>query len=164
MSPLNLILGKGGEIVTTLTPAECHARLSAVIGPDFDLMEGAEIRGHITPEGGVLRQRSTRRNVFRAEFSFSVRATDTGSRIVWRTGMSWFAWTFSAFWVFGILATGGRSAWNGLWLGDYLPAIICAVMLAGFGFMILISRIMAKAAGEEMARFVTGAVDGRIVV
>lgn len=164
MSLLNLIIGKGGEIVTSLTPAECHARLSAVIGPDFDFMEGAEIRGHITPEGGVLRQRSTRRNTFRAEFSFSVRATDTGSRIVWRTGMSWFAWTFSAFWVFGILATGGRSAWSGLWTGDYLPAIVCAVLLAGFGSMILVSRIMAKAAGEEMSRFVTDAVEGRNVV
>jgi hypothetical protein len=37
-------------------------------------------------------------------------------------------------------------------------------MLAGFGFMILVSRIMARAAAEEMSRFVAGAVEGRIVV
>ena len=163
MTLLELILGKGGRIATALTPAECHARLSAVIGPDFDFMEGPEIRGHITVDGGVLRQRSTQRNDFRTEFSFSVRATDTGSRIVWRAGMSWFIWVFSTVWLFGVVAVGGRPAWNGLWTGDYIHTFVFIAMLSVFGLVVLMGRMMSRAGGEEMARFVERTVEGQIV-
>ncbi|MFC7377079.1 hypothetical protein [Brevundimonas sp. GCM10030266] len=163
MSLLDLILGKGGQIVTALTPAECHARLSAVIGPDFDYTDGPDIRGHITPDGGVLRQRSARGNDLRSEFSFSVRATDTGSRIVWRAGMSWFIWIFSAVWLCGVLAIGGPAAWNGLSTGRYGHALALFAVLALFCFTVLVGRIMARAGGDEMARFVTRTIDGRMV-